>query len=95
MHPDLGAEHRALVRKGDVGVDGVVEIFADAVAQPLFDTPAQGIADVDLLAGNRYLHNQWIPNAGDPSADRQFRIMVAVRRVARGQDHSSGELASQ
>ena len=58
MHPDMGAEQGAFVGKRDLGINGVIEIFFDAVFQAITDMSAQRIANIDLLADYLNLHSK-------------------------------------
>ena len=52
----VGPEPRALALEDHVAGEAAIEIFAERVAEPLFDMGAVGVANVEILAGNAQCH---------------------------------------
>ena len=58
MHADRGPNSEAFARENDGGLDRVGEILLGGVRDRILDMGAQGVAHVNLLSGNGYLHSR-------------------------------------
>ena len=56
MDTALNMEIVVPAAKGNLGIDGVVEIFRDPFVQIIFNIVTQGLSNVDLLTFNNHMH---------------------------------------